>query len=150
MGSEIETTTRQVGNYVIFYREERVLPCFLVTFDVGTRALQDISYHKGLHSELPVLVRRQDGSTVLALPKRGLVELNAPHVVLAPPPPRLGVGAYPESVVELPKQRVQYVRHEGEYRTASCVWYDRQHKTLSKRELKSMPRSAKQACRDGL
>merc|ERR1712079_954105 len=86
-------------------------------------ALGAVQYSDRLLSDLPVLVQEQNGNTVLA------------HL------------AMPTS---------RYLRSscssagDGRVLAVTRAWYDRDHKTLTKRQIRAMPRSAKQMYKEGL
>merc|ERR1712087_641171 len=60
LGGEFVTPAKQVNGEVVFFHEEQVLPCFLITFsrleDLKDPTVSDITYHQQLVTELQILV----------------------------------------------------------------------------------------------
>jgi len=158
--------TKQVSGFTIFFEASLVLPCFLVTFrreaakppPGGAR----YPYAPRLVSEVPIKQETSEGSWV-TFPRSGLcLPLGA-----APDRPlntalfrsRAGgarvalEGSLALALALARRRRVAYVArgdHENRELRGLRVWYDREHRTLSRRQLRAMPRSAKQPFREGL
>lgn len=119
------TVIQATNNFVVFFKRDYVVPCFLLTYERTMGPVQarpeNVQYHDRLVTDLPALVK---------------VAAAAAQQGRNPPPPpmlavKLGRGA---EAAEAP---------DG----AAPRWF--KYQSATKRQLKSMPRSAKQAFREG-
>ena len=71
-GGATSQNTRDVGNVVVFFNQQMVMPCFLITFEYGRLPSQNCEYHDHLVSDLTSDVY-----------KIGYLRLPCPHYGMA-------------------------------------------------------------------
>eukprot|EP00747_Dinoflagellata_sp_TGD_P189194 gnl/TRDRNA2_/TRDRNA2_49194_c0_seq1.p1 gnl/TRDRNA2_/TRDRNA2_49194_c0~~gnl/TRDRNA2_/TRDRNA2_49194_c0_seq1.p1 ORF type:complete len:506 (+),score=60.12 gnl/TRDRNA2_/TRDRNA2_49194_c0_seq1:75-1592(+) len=122
--SKLTASTVCAGDAVVFFQESLTMPCFLLTFESlngrPCRPLEAVEYWDTLISDLVPCVQLPGCAAGMAS--------NDGVKPVTPGGPR-------------------YIRSGC---TRAAAWYDQDHKTLSKRQIRTMPRAAKQAYKQGL
>lgn len=137
---------REAGGYSLFEDGSDVVPCFLVTAKpCQSLRLFEPRYSPQLVSDVPVEVWDPDtNSNVHVLPSEG-ISLNE---AIAVRKPQLATVILPV------RPRARYVArgdhlNEGELCQGRPMWYSRERRSVTLRQLRALPRSAKQPIRQG-